>query len=47
VLLRPPALALPDAEAVRWTSFTKVVREPEQNWPAQICERQIIAKRFG
>ena len=47
MLLRPPALALPDAEAVRWTSFTKVVREPEQNWPAQICERQIIAKRFG
>ena len=47
VRLRPPALALPDAGAVSWTSFTKVVRQPEQNWPAQICEQPIIAQKFG
>jgi cytochrome P450 len=45
--LRPPALDLPDEAAVRWTSFTKVIRWPEANWPAQICERPIIAGRVG
>jgi cytochrome P450 len=45
--LRPPALALPDQAAVRWTSLTKVIRLPEENWPAQICERPIIAGRIG
>ena len=45
--LRPPALDLPDAAAVRWTSFTKVVRQPEDNWPAQICRQPVIAKQSG
>jgi cytochrome P450 len=47
VRLRPPALDLPDQAAVRWTSFTKIIREPEKNWPAQIYERAIIADRVG
>lgn len=45
--LRPPGLDLPDQAAVRWTSFTKIIRLPEENWPAQICERPIIAGRVG
>jgi cytochrome P450 len=45
--LRPPALDLPDETAVRWTSFTKIIRWPEANWPAQIYERPIIAGRVG
>src|ERR1700704_365734 len=45
--LPPPALNLPDQAAVRWTSFTKVIRLPEENWPAQICERPIIVGRVG
>src|SRR5262249_51500250 len=45
--LRPPALHLPDQAAVRWTSFTKILQQPEQNWPAQICERPIVAGRVG
>jgi cytochrome P450 len=44
---RPPALNLPDVSQVRWTSFTKAIREPEQNWPAQICERPIHAAQIG
>jgi cytochrome P450 len=47
VRLRPPALDLPDEAAVRWTSFTKIIRWPEANWPAQICERPVIAGRVG
>jgi len=46
-MLRPPALDLPDQAVVRWTSFTKIIRLPEQNWPAQICERPIIAGQVG
>jgi cytochrome P450 len=45
--LRPPALDLPDAAAVRWNSFTKVVRQPQDHWPAQICQQPIIAKHLG
>lgn len=45
--LCPPALDLPDAAAVRWTSFTKVIRWPEENWPAQICQWPIIVGRVG
>jgi len=41
--LYPPALDLPDEASVRWTSLTKFIRNPEENWPAQICERPIIA----
>lgn len=44
---RPPALDLPDVSAVRWTSFTKAIREPEQNWPAQICEQPIHVGHVG
>lgn len=44
---RPPALDLPDISQVRWTSFTKAIREPEQNWPAQICERPIHVGHVG
>lgn len=32
---------------MRWNSFTKVIRQPEQNWPAQICERPIIVGHVG
>jgi cytochrome P450 len=45
--LRPPALDLPDISEVRWTSFTKAIREPERNWPAQICERPIHVGHVG
>lgn len=45
--LRPPALHLPDQAAVRWTSFTKIIRQPEENWPAQICSLPLIAGRVG
>jgi cytochrome P450 len=45
--LRPPALELPDVATVRWGSFTKIVRQPEENWPVQICSKPIIAKQFG
>src|ERR1700755_1239733 len=44
---RPPALDLPDVSQVRWTSFTKAIREPEQNWPAQICGRPIHVGYIG
>jgi cytochrome P450 len=46
-LLRAPGLSLPDQSDVRWTSFTKAIRLPEQSWPAQICERPIIVGRLG
>jgi cytochrome P450 len=39
---RPPGLALRDEASVRWTSFTKVIRNPEDNWPRQILDRPII-----
>jgi cytochrome P450 len=45
--LRPPALRLPDQAAVRWTSFTKIIRQPEENWPAQILSRPLIAGRVA
>jgi cytochrome P450 len=44
---RPPSLDLPDEAVVRWTSLTKIIRLPEQNWPAQICARRIITGRVG
>jgi cytochrome P450 len=43
----PPSLNLPDAAQVRWTSLTKVIRQPEQNWPKQICERPIHVGQVG
>lgn len=45
--LTPPALLLPDQAAVSWTSFTKIIRQPEENWPAQICSLPLIAGRVG
>ena len=44
--LRPPALDLPDQSKIHWTSFSKIIRRPEENWPAQILEQPIIAKHF-
>lgn len=45
--LRPPALNLPDQAAVRWSSLTKIIVQPEENWPVQIYERPIIAGKVG
>jgi cytochrome P450 len=44
---RPPALDLPDQMSVRWTSLTKIIRNPEQNWPRQILERPIIVGKIN
>lgn len=43
----PPSLDLPDQANVRWTSITKIIRDPEQNWPRQILERPIIHGQVG
>jgi cytochrome P450 len=40
--LRPNALTLPDRASLVWTSLTKTIRQPEKNWPAQLCESPII-----
>ena len=45
--LHPPGFDLPDEASVRWSSFTKFVRAPEHNWPAQILERPIIVGKIG
>lgn len=43
----PPSLELSDQADVRWTSITKIIRDPEQNWPRQILERPIIVGQVG
>jgi cytochrome P450 len=42
-----PSLDLPDQATVRWTSLTKIIRNPEQNWPRQILERPIMVGQVG
>ncbi len=46
-LLNPPGLRLRDEPSVRWTSFTRVIRDPEASWPRQILEHPIIVGRSG
>lgn len=45
--VRVPALDLPDAAAARWTSFIKVIRQPQHYWPAQLLQQPVIARRIG
>lgn len=45
--MRVPALDLPDAAAVRWTSFIKVIRQPQHYWPAQLLDQPIVTRRIG
>lgn len=42
-----PRLRLPDKGSIRWTSFTKVMFRPEENWPAQICDLPLVTGHVG
>jgi cytochrome P450 len=46
-VLRPPALHLRDQAAIHWTSFTKIIRQPEENWPEQILSQPLVCGAVG
>jgi len=45
--LVPPALDLHNVSATHWTSLTKVIRQPERYWPAELLTQPIITRRIG